>query len=70
MKLASGAASESDLIFRKDDLQGAEVAQFPEEHLADMRSISPRESEQALDSEGPCGDRRFSFGAPGFPIAW
>lgn len=35
-----------------DDLQGAEIAQLLEEHIQDMRSVSPPESKHALDLAG------------------
>lgn len=35
-----------------DDLSGAEIAVFLEEHLQDMRSTTPLESKHALDLEG------------------
>jgi putative acetyltransferase len=35
-----------------DDLSGPEIAAFLEEHLADMRSVSPPESVHALDLNG------------------
>jgi len=35
-----------------DDLMGEEIARFLDEHLEDMRSISPPESKHALDLEG------------------
>jgi putative acetyltransferase len=35
-----------------DDLSGREIAEFLEEHLADMKSVSPPESKHALDLEG------------------
>lgn len=35
-----------------DDLRGPEIAAFLEEHLCDMRAISPPESKHALDLEG------------------
>jgi putative acetyltransferase len=35
-----------------DDLSGPEIAAFLEEHLADMRAISPPESKHALDLDG------------------
>lgn len=38
--------------FRIDDLCGPEIAAFLEEHLADMRAVSPPESKHALDLEG------------------
>ena len=37
---------------RVDDLRGPEIAALLEEHLADMRRISPPESVHALDLEG------------------
>jgi putative acetyltransferase len=35
-----------------DDLSGPEIAAFLDEHIADMRSVSPPESKHALDLEG------------------
>jgi putative acetyltransferase len=35
-----------------DDLAGAEIAAFLEEHIQDMRSVSPPESKHALDLAG------------------
>lgn len=35
-----------------DDLSGPEVAAFLEEHLQDMRAVSPPESRHALDLDG------------------
>jgi putative acetyltransferase len=35
-----------------DDLLGAEIAAFLEEHIQDMRSVSPPESKHALDLPG------------------
>jgi putative acetyltransferase len=35
-----------------DDLHGREIAEFLEEHIREMRSISPPESKHALDLEG------------------
>ncbi|MBK1876787.1 GNAT family N-acetyltransferase [Pelagicoccus mobilis] len=35
-----------------DDLSGPEIATFLEEHIADMKSVSPPESKHALDLEG------------------
>ncbi|MCU0491444.1 MAG: GNAT family N-acetyltransferase [Chloroflexaceae bacterium] len=35
-----------------DDLTGPEIAAFLEEHIRDMRAISPPESKHALDLEG------------------
>ncbi len=37
---------------RVDDLEGQEVADLLQEHISDMRSISPPESKHALDLEG------------------
>lgn len=37
---------------RIDDLRGAEIAQLLEQHLQDMRRVSPPESVHALDLEG------------------
>lgn len=35
-----------------DDLTGPEIAAFLEEHIRDMKSVSPPESKHALDLEG------------------
>jgi putative acetyltransferase len=35
-----------------DDLSGPEIARFLEEHINDMRSVSPPESKHALDLDG------------------
>jgi putative acetyltransferase len=35
-----------------DDLSGVEIAEFLEEHIREMKSISPPESKHALDLEG------------------
>lgn len=35
-----------------DDLSGKEIAKFLEEHINDMKSISPPESKHALDLDG------------------
>ncbi len=40
------------MIIRADDLRGPEIAAFLEEHLEDMRSVSPPESKHALDLDG------------------
>ncbi len=40
------------MIIRTDDLTGPEIAAFLEEHLQDMRSVSPPESKHALDLDG------------------
>ena len=37
---------------RVDDLRDPRIAAFLEEHLADMRAVSPPESKHALDLEG------------------
>lgn len=37
---------------RLDDLSGPEIAAFLEEHLQDMRAVSPPESKHALDLDG------------------
>lgn len=41
-----------DLRIQRDDLQDPCIAVFLEEHLADMRRVSPPESVHALDLEG------------------
>jgi putative acetyltransferase len=48
-QLQAGRAS---LDIRVDDLSGQEIAAFLEEHIADMRSMSPPESKHALDLDG------------------
>jgi putative acetyltransferase len=40
------------LLIRLDDLRGPQIAAFLEEHLEDMRAISPPESKHALDLDG------------------
>lgn len=40
------------MIIRVDDLTGPEIAAFLEEHLSDMRAVSPPESKHALDLDG------------------
>jgi putative acetyltransferase len=35
-----------------DDLSGSEIADFLEEHIREMKSVSPPESKHALDLEG------------------
>lgn len=40
------------MIIRVDDLNGPEIAAFLEEHLSDMRAVSPPESKHALDLDG------------------
>lgn len=42
----------SDVEIRIDDLSGAKIRELLEEHLANMRSISPPESTHALPIEG------------------
>jgi putative acetyltransferase len=37
---------------RVDDLSGAEIAEFLEEHIRDMKAVSPPESKHALDLDG------------------
>ncbi|MCW8193841.1 GNAT family N-acetyltransferase [Proteobacteria bacterium 005FR1] len=37
---------------RQDDLSGPEIVRFLQEHIDDMRSISPPESKHALDLNG------------------
>jgi putative acetyltransferase len=43
---------DSFMEIRLDDLRGAEIAALLEEHLTDMRYISPPESKHALDLDG------------------
>jgi len=40
------------VIIQPDDLRGPRIAAFLEEHLEDMRSVSPPESKHALDLDG------------------
>ncbi len=40
------------MTIRIDDLAGPEIAQLLQEHLTDMRAISPPESQHALDLDG------------------
>lgn len=40
------------LDIRVDDLRGPEIAVFLEDHIRDMRSVSPPESKHALDLDG------------------
>jgi putative acetyltransferase len=40
------------MVILTDDLTGKEIAAFLEEHIGDMRSVSPPESKHALDLEG------------------
>ena len=41
-----------DLRIERDDLTGQAIALFLEEHIEDMKAISPPESKHALDLEG------------------
>lgn len=36
-----------------DDLCGSEIAEFLEEHIREMKSVSPPESKHALDKKDP-----------------
>lgn len=40
------------LQIRIDDLRGAEIVQLLDQHIQDMRAVSPPESKHALDLEG------------------
>jgi putative acetyltransferase len=40
------------MTIRPDDLSSPEIATFLEEHIADMRAVSPPESKHALDLAG------------------
>ncbi len=40
------------MIIKVDDLKGPEIATFLEEHIQDMRAVSPPESKHALDLDG------------------
>jgi len=40
------------ITIQLDDLSGPEIAAFLEEHIADMKSVSPPESKHALDLDG------------------
>lgn len=40
------------LLIRRDDLHDPRIAVFLEEHIRDMRAVSPPESKHALDLEG------------------
>ena len=40
------------ITIQLDDLRGPEIAAFLEEHIADMKSVSPPESKHALDLNG------------------
>lgn len=48
----SETAATGELEIRVDDLSGPEIARFLDEHLREMRSVSPPESTHALDLEG------------------
>lgn len=41
-----------DMQIRRDDLSGTAIAAFLEEHLRDMRSVTPPGSKHALDLDG------------------
>lgn len=43
---------DAECVFRRDDLNGPEIARFLEEHIQDMRAVSPPESKHALDLQG------------------
>ena len=40
------------MLIHVDDLTGPEIAAFLEEHIGDMRAVSPPESKHALDLDG------------------
>jgi putative acetyltransferase len=40
------------MAIKRDDLSGPEIAAFLEEHIQEMRAVSPPESKHALDLEG------------------
>ena len=44
--------STETIVVAIDDLSGPEVAGFLEEHIAEMRSVTPPESKHALDLDG------------------
>jgi len=46
---------------RIDDLQGAEIAEFLQKHIDDMKAISPPESKHALDINGLRRKNLFSW---------
>ncbi|MBO9646734.1 MAG: GNAT family N-acetyltransferase [Pseudacidovorax sp.] len=53
MQVAASTSSNAPaLAIRLDDLRDARIAAFLEEHLADMRRVSPPESVHALDLAG------------------
>jgi putative acetyltransferase len=41
-----------EIKIRVDDLSGIEIAEFLEEHIKEMKAVSPPESKHALDLEG------------------
>lgn len=45
-------ASEMGEMIRLDDLSGSEVAAFIDEHICEMKDVSPPESNHALDLDG------------------
>ena len=45
-------AAALDLVIRLDDLAGPEIAAFMDEHVAEMKRVTPPESKHALDLEG------------------
>ncbi|MDJ0531794.1 MAG: GNAT family N-acetyltransferase [Xenococcaceae cyanobacterium MO_207.B15] len=44
--------TEEKMEIRVDDLSGAEIADFLEEHIREMKTVSPPESKHALDLDG------------------
>ncbi|BFM06982.1 GNAT family N-acetyltransferase [Halioxenophilus aromaticivorans] len=42
----------ADICIEKDDLRGEAIANFLQQHIDDMRAVSPPESKHALDIEG------------------
>lgn len=42
----------SQVDIRLDNLNGEEIAEFLQQHIADMKAVSPPESKHALDIEG------------------
>lgn len=41
-----------NLYIQVDDLEGPEIAEFLEDHISDMKSVSPPESKHSFDIEG------------------